>query len=128
MDLFIGELVEKKQTNWWLLVDDVFAFTLGSTNTLISWGRTKSDDESTSWRTLWRTLPDDHPIIIANNDDRVTFFFYTKGRQMYLEVNKENTIAPKGPFRYGDVVFFGGGAWYGSAPGLADIYEKKTAD
>lgn len=65
---------------------------------------------------------------IANNDDRITFFFYTKGRQMYLEVNKENTIAPKGPFRYGDVVFFGGGAWYGSAPGLADIYEKKTAD
>jgi len=62
---------------------------------------------------------------IANSDDRIKFFFYTKGIQMYLEGNAENTVSPKGPFRYGDVVFFGEGSWYGSAPGLADIYEKK---
>ena len=44
---------------------------------------------------------------------------------MYLEGNAENTVSPKGPFRYGDVVFFWEGSWYVSSPGLADIYEKK---
>ena len=54
--------------------------------------------------------------------------FFTLRADKCIEANKENTIAPKGSFRYGDVVFFGDGAWYGSAPGLADIYEKKTVD
>jgi hypothetical protein len=37
---------------------------------------------------------------------------------MDLKWNKEGTIAPKEPFRYGDAVFFTDGAWYGSPPGM----------
>jgi len=33
-------------------------------------------------------------------------------------------LETKGVFRTGDVVFFSGKPWYGSAVGLADAYEK----
>jgi hypothetical protein len=47
---------------------------------------------------------------------------FVKGTQMYLEGDAKNQA--KGLFSRGDVVFFGGKPWYGSAPGLADAYEK----
>ena len=49
-------------------------------------------------------------------DPTVSFFFYVKGGQMVLE--------GKGVFRHGDAVFFSGKPWYGTAPDLADSYEK----
>ncbi|MBN1531624.1 MAG: glutaredoxin family protein [Spirochaetes bacterium] len=53
---------------------------------------------------------------IADQDPRITFFFITTGCRMVLE--------GKGVFRRGDTVFFSGRPWYGSAPGLADSYER----
>lgn len=55
---------------------------------------------------------------IAEQDPEITFFFWTKGGQMVLE--------GQGVFRRGDTVFFKGKPWYGSAPGLADAYEKVS--
>lgn len=57
---------------------------------------------------------------IANNNPKISFFFYTTGSQMVLE-------RPDGSYRvfhHGDTVFFSGEPWWGSAPGLADGYMK----
>lgn len=60
---------------------------------------------------------------IADEDDRITYFFYMKS-QMYLEgKNGANGWTTKGSFRAKDAVFFSGKPWYGSAP-MADAYEK----
>lgn len=53
---------------------------------------------------------------IAAANPKITYFFITKGGQM--------SLGAKGVFRTGDVVFFSGKPWYGSAPGLADAYER----
>jgi F0F1-type ATP synthase membrane subunit c/vacuolar-type H+-ATPase subunit K len=58
---------------------------------------------------------------IANNNPEISFFFYTKGKQMVLETSDgDNRI-----FHQGDTVFFSGNPWWGSAPGLADGYVKQ---
>lgn len=53
---------------------------------------------------------------IAAANPKITYFFITKGGQM--------SLGARGVFRTGDVVFFSGKPWYGSAVGLADAYEK----
>ena len=60
---------------------------------------------------------------IADKMPEVTYFTFVKGAQMYLE-GQDNFYNGKGPFHYGDVIFFKGTPWYGTAPGLADSYEK----
>lgn len=59
---------------------------------------------------------------IAAANPNISYFFITKGAQMVLEGSTSFTA--KGVFRTGDAVFFSGKPWYGSAPNLADIYEK----
>ncbi len=59
---------------------------------------------------------------IAEESPDISFFFYTKGGQMVLE-------KPSGEYRvfhHGDTVFFSGEPWWGTAPGLADGFVKKT--
>lgn len=63
-----------------------------------------------------KALTIDQAKAIAAANPKITYFFITKGVQM--------TLGAKGVFRTGDVVFFSGKPWYGSAPGLADAYEK----
>jgi peptidyl-Asp metalloendopeptidase len=63
-----------------------------------------------------KALTVDQAKAIATADPKITYFFITKGGQM--------TLGAKGVFRTGDVVFFSGKPWYGSAVGLADAYEK----
>jgi hypothetical protein len=58
---------------------------------------------------------------IAEENPEITYFFYTKGRQMALGT-------PEGDFRvfrHGDTVFFKGEPWWGEAKGLADGYIKQ---
>ena len=57
---------------------------------------------------------------IAESLPSITFFFIVKGERMILETLPED----QGVFQHGDAVFFSGKPWYGSAPGLADSYEK----
>jgi hypothetical protein len=63
-----------------------------------------------------KALTIDQAKAIAAADPKITYFFITKGGQM--------SLGTKGVFHTGDVVFFSGKPWYGSAPGLADAYEK----
>jgi hypothetical protein len=63
-----------------------------------------------------KALTIDQAKAIAAANPKITYFFITKGVQM--------SLGAKGVFLTGDVVFFSGKPWYGSAPGLADAYEK----
>lgn len=63
-----------------------------------------------------KALTIDQAKAIAAANPKITYFFITKGGQM--------SLGNKGVFRTGDVVFFSGRPWYGSAPSLADAYEK----
>jgi hypothetical protein len=67
-----------------------------------------------------RGITIDQAYEIALKNPEITYFFFTKGRQMVLCNERGNRI-----FHYGDVVFFKGKPWWGSAPGLADGYIKK---
>ena len=64
----------------------------------------------------------DQAKAIAAADPRITYFFITKGGQMVL--TGAGNSGDRAVFRTGDAVFFSGKPWYGSAPGLADAYEK----
>lgn len=57
---------------------------------------------------------------IADSDSSINFFFITKGFNFVLPT-------PSGVqrFGFGDVAFFSGKPWWGSAPGLADGYVKQ---
>ena len=55
----------------------------------------------------------------AAADPEVTHFFYTTGGQMVLEAGRDDRT-----FQQGDAAYFRGSAWWGSAPGLADGYER----
>lgn len=69
-----------------------------------------------------RGLTLDQAKALAAANPKITYFFITKGAQLVLEGS--STFTAKGVFHTGDVVFFSGSPWYGSAPGLADAYEK----
>jgi hypothetical protein len=58
---------------------------------------------------------------IAEANPEITYFFYTKGVQMVLETEAGDYRV----FRHGDTVFFKGTPWWGSAPSLADGYERQ---
>ncbi len=69
-----------------------------------------------------RKLTLDQAYKIANDNPDITYFFYVRSRHLILE-------KPNGEyrsFRSGDVVFFSGEPWWGSAPGFADGYIKKA--
>jgi len=63
-----------------------------------------------------KALTVDQAKAIAAANPSITYFFITKGVQM--------SLGAKGVFHTGDAVFFSGKPWYGSAPGLADAYER----
>jgi hypothetical protein len=56
---------------------------------------------------------------IAEKNTQITYFFIMKGYYMSLPVNGSHMI-----FSKGDAVFFSGKPWFGSAPGMADAYQK----
>lgn len=57
----------------------------------------------------------------AAADPQVTHFFFTTGGQMVLEAGREDRT-----FQQGDAAYFRGPSWWGSAPGLADGYERAA--
>jgi hypothetical protein len=56
------------------IVDAGSTFTLGSSHTLIAWARPLADSQVSTWRTLWRTLPDDHPLLIQDGTNTIGYF------------------------------------------------------
>jgi hypothetical protein len=64
-----------------------------------------------------KALTVDQAKAIAAANPKITYFVIVKGGQM--------SLGSKGLFLKGDVVFFSGKPWYGSAVGLADSYERQ---
>jgi len=56
------------------IVDAGTTFTLGNSHTLIAWARALADSEVVTWRTLWRTQPDDHPLLIQDSTNLMGYF------------------------------------------------------
>jgi len=49
-------------------------FTFGNDHTMIAWAYTSSDAQVSSWRTLWRTTPYDHPLLIEDGTDLIGYY------------------------------------------------------
>ena len=45
-----------------------------NTHTMIAWGKLLADIDTAQWRTLWRTLPDDHPILVQNDSNAIGYY------------------------------------------------------
>lgn len=56
------------------MVDSGYTFTFGSSHTMIAWARPLSDASVSTWRTLWRTQPDDHPLLIQDGTNLIGYF------------------------------------------------------
>lgn len=49
-------------------------FTFGASHTMISWARALADSQVTTWRTLWRTSPNDHPLLIQDATNLIGYY------------------------------------------------------
>ena len=57
-----------------LIYDAGAGYTLGASHTLMSWARPLADSQVTTWRTLWRNTPDDHPLLIQNDSNLLGYY------------------------------------------------------
>ena len=49
-------------------------YTFTSEYTMISWARPLADSQVTTWRTLFRTSPNDHPILIQDSTNLIGYY------------------------------------------------------
>ena len=56
------------------ITDSGTTFTFGSSHTMIAWARPLADSQVTTWRTLWRTQPDDHPLLIEDTTNLIGYY------------------------------------------------------
>lgn len=49
-------------------------YTFTQNYTMIAWANALSNAEVGTWRTLWRTLPNDHPILIQSGTDLIGYY------------------------------------------------------
>jgi hypothetical protein len=56
------------------ITDSGTTFTFGSSHTMIAWARPLADSQVTTWRTLWRTQPDDHPLLIQDATNLIGYY------------------------------------------------------
>lgn len=49
-------------------------FTFGPSHTMIAWARPLADSQVSTWRTLWRTQPDDHPLLIQDGTNLIGYY------------------------------------------------------
>lgn len=52
----------------------VTSFTFDSSHTMIAWARPLADSQVATWRTLWRTTPDDHPLLIQDSTNLIGYY------------------------------------------------------
>lgn len=55
-------------------VDSGTTYTFGASHTMIAWARPLADSSTAIWRTLWRTQPDDHPLLIQNDSNVIGYY------------------------------------------------------
>jgi len=56
------------------VLDSGTTFTFGSSHTMIAWARPLADSEVSTWRTLWRTSPNDHPLLIQDTTNLIGYY------------------------------------------------------
>jgi hypothetical protein len=56
------------------IVDSGTTFTFGSSHTMIAWARPLADSQVGIWRTLWRTQPYDHPLLIQDGTNLIGYY------------------------------------------------------
>lgn len=71
-------------------------YTLTNGYTLIAWARPLADSQVSTWRTLWRTQPDDHPLLIQDASNTIGYYDNNGGGFVSYGLNlgtigKENT-------------------------------------
>ena len=54
--------------------DSGTTFTFGSSHTMIAWARPLADSQVGTWRTLWRTQPNDHPLLIQDGTNLIGYY------------------------------------------------------
>lgn len=77
-------------------VDNGTTYTLTNGHTLIAWARPLADSQVSTWRTLWRTQVDDHPLLIQDASNAIGYYdnngagFQSYGINLGT-IGKENT-------------------------------------
>lgn len=59
-------------TGYIIPISSTYTFT--QSYTMIAWANPLSDGQVGTWRTLWRTTPDDHPILIQDGSDLIGYY------------------------------------------------------
>ena len=49
-------------------------YTFGASHTMIAWARVLADSQVSTWRTLWRTNPVDHPLLLQDATNLIGYF------------------------------------------------------
>lgn len=49
-------------------------FTFGASHTMIGWARALADSQVATWRTLWRTSPNDHPLLVQDGTNLIGYY------------------------------------------------------
>ncbi len=49
-------------------------YTFGVSHTMIAWARVLADSQVTTWRTLWRTSPNDHPLLLQDATNLIGYY------------------------------------------------------
>ena len=49
-------------------------YTFNGWYTMIAWANALSDAQVSTWRTLWRTAPNDHPLLISDGGDLMGYY------------------------------------------------------
>jgi len=56
------------------ITDSGTTFTFGASHTMIAWARPLADSQVGTWRTLWRTQPYDHPLLIQDATNLIGYY------------------------------------------------------
>ena len=79
-------------------VDAGTTYTFTAEYTMIAWARALADSQVGDWRTLWRTTPDDHPLLIQDGSNTIGYYdnnaagFVSYGLNL-ATIGKENVWA-----------------------------------
>lgn len=69
------------------IADAGSTYTFGAYHTMIAWARPLADSQVTDWRTLWRTTPDDHTILIQDGTNLIGYYDNNSGGFVSYGVN-----------------------------------------
>lgn len=63
------------------------SFSYGPSHTMIAIARMLPDSTVTTWRTLWRTSPDDHPLLVQDSTNAIGYYDNNSGAFISFGLN-----------------------------------------